>query len=52
MSLDFLDSIMDAIENNVDLKDMKLRTAILKPESIALLLTPNNDKQGYQDGSY
>ncbi|EAF3984291.1 minor capsid protein, partial [Listeria monocytogenes] len=26
MSLDFLDSIMDAIENNVDLKDMKLRT--------------------------
>ncbi|EDN9152125.1 minor capsid protein [Listeria monocytogenes] len=52
MSLDFLDSVMDAIENNVDLKDMKLRTAILKPESIALLLTPNNDKQGYQDGSY
>ncbi|EAG2593978.1 minor capsid protein [Listeria monocytogenes] len=52
MSLDFLDSIMDAIENNVDLKDMKLRTAILKPESIALLLTPNNAKQGYQDGSY
>ncbi|EAD6330800.1 TPA: minor capsid protein [Listeria monocytogenes] len=52
MSLDFLDSVMDAIENNVDLKGMKLRTAILKPESIALLLTPNNDKQGYQDGSY
>ncbi|EDN9305357.1 minor capsid protein [Listeria monocytogenes] len=52
MSLDFLDSVMDAIENNVDLKDMKLRTAILKPESIALLLTSNNDKQGYQDGSY
>ncbi|EAF6564082.1 minor capsid protein, partial [Listeria monocytogenes] len=26
MSLDFLDSVMDAIENNVDLKDMKLRT--------------------------
>ncbi|HBJ9015913.1 TPA: minor capsid protein [Listeria monocytogenes] len=52
MSLDFLDSVMDAIENNVDLKDMKLRTAILKPESIALLLTPNNDKQVYQDGSY
>ncbi|ENQ3971270.1 minor capsid protein [Listeria monocytogenes] len=52
MSLDFLDSIMDAIENNVDLKDMKLRTAILKPESIALLLTPNGEKIGYQDGSY
>lgn len=52
MSLDFLDSVMDAIENNVDLKDMKLRTAILKPESIALLLTPNGEKIGYQDGSY
>ncbi|EAC9872940.1 TPA: minor capsid protein [Listeria innocua] len=52
MSLDFLDIVMDAIENNVDLKDMKLRTAILKPESIALLLTPNGEKIGYQDGSY
>ncbi|MBC2268354.1 minor capsid protein [Listeria sp. FSL L7-0083] len=52
MSLDFLDSVMDAIENNVDLKDMKLRTAILKPESITLLLTPNGEKIGYQDGSY
>ncbi|EAG3867274.1 minor capsid protein [Listeria monocytogenes] len=52
MSLDFLDSVMDAIENNVDLKNMKLRTAILKPESIALLLTPNGEKIGYQDGSY
>ncbi|EMQ2590499.1 minor capsid protein [Listeria monocytogenes] len=52
MSLDFLDSVMDAIENNVDLKGMKLRTAILKPESIALLLTPNGEKIGYQDGSY
>ncbi|EIX7348043.1 minor capsid protein [Listeria monocytogenes] len=52
MSLDFLDSVMDAIENNVDLKDLKLRTAILKPESIALLLTPNGERIGYQDGSY
>lgn len=52
MPLDFLDSVMDAIESNVDLKGMTLRTAVLKTESIALLLTPNNDKQGYQDGSH
>lgn len=44
MLLDFLDSVMDVIENNVDLKDMKLRIVILKFELIVLLLILNNDK--------
>ncbi|KPZ32236.1 hypothetical protein APY31_07470 [Listeria monocytogenes] len=43
---------MDAIENNVEFKRYEIKNSDIKPESIALLLTPNNDKQGYQDGSY
>lgn len=52
MALDFLDRVMDAIERNVSLQGLTLRSSILKGESIALVLTPNGEKIGYQDGSY